>query len=327
MIAVMGDTSSGKSSLLSSIALVELPSSSELTTRCPIVLNMSKGNIRSAIVSVKSCELNARNTKIAVYSPKTIVNENWATLPSVISDAQKYNTSNCTSSVSRDMVVVKVVGPDYEDLTVVDLPGIVRSHGKDESQTLSQEIEVLIGDYLKNERCVILAVVPANVDFHNNQILSDAQKVDPMTKRTIPVITKPDAIDPGAEMEVLDLLQGKKMEFELGFHMTKGRGQIALNNKQSIKEALNDEEIFFRSKEPWRSMTDRSVFGIPNLRSKLSDLQVRIIRSSIPGILKEVNEKREKSLKEFGLLGEPLTTIKTVNSSVKRLVNFPYCLL
>jgi interferon-induced GTP-binding protein Mx1 len=42
MIAVMGDTSSGKSSLLSSISLVELPSSSELTTRCPIMLRMSQ---------------------------------------------------------------------------------------------------------------------------------------------------------------------------------------------------------------------------------------------------------------------------------------------
>ena len=35
MIAVMGDTSSGKSSLLSNISLVDLPSADSLTTRCP----------------------------------------------------------------------------------------------------------------------------------------------------------------------------------------------------------------------------------------------------------------------------------------------------
>jgi interferon-induced GTP-binding protein Mx1 len=40
MIAVMGDTSSGKSSLLTSISMVELPSSEKLTTRCPIMLQM-----------------------------------------------------------------------------------------------------------------------------------------------------------------------------------------------------------------------------------------------------------------------------------------------
>jgi hypothetical protein len=53
--------------------------------------------------------------------------------------------------VSRDMVEVKIVGPHYVDLTLVDLPGIVRSHGKDESHTLRDEIDALIGHYLKNE--------------------------------------------------------------------------------------------------------------------------------------------------------------------------------
>lgn len=40
MIAVMGETSSGKSSLLSSVSGVELPSASDLTTRCLIMLQM-----------------------------------------------------------------------------------------------------------------------------------------------------------------------------------------------------------------------------------------------------------------------------------------------
>ena len=78
-------------------------------------------------------------------------------------------------------------------------------------------------DYLANTRCVILAVLPSNVDFHNSQILADARKVDPETKRTIPVLTKPDLIDKGGETSVKDLLLGKKTEsFEMGFHMIKG---------------------------------------------------------------------------------------------------------
>ena len=72
-------------------------------------------------------------------------------------------------------------------------------------------------------RCVILAVLPANVDFHNSQILAEAKKVDAETKRTIPVLTKPDLIDDGAEGNVKDLLLGNKTEeFEMGFHMVKG---------------------------------------------------------------------------------------------------------
>jgi hypothetical protein len=53
-------------------------------------------------------------------------------------------------------------------LTLIDLPGIVRSIGKNESKDLIDDINNLIADFLRNERCVILAIVPANVDFHNS---------------------------------------------------------------------------------------------------------------------------------------------------------------
>ena len=52
MIAVMGDTSSGKSSLLSMISQVELPSNDKLTTRCPIMLQMHKKDVISGRVKV-----------------------------------------------------------------------------------------------------------------------------------------------------------------------------------------------------------------------------------------------------------------------------------
>ena len=52
MIAVMEDTSSGKSSLLPSISFVELPSSDTLTTRCPIRLQMCYAESKWASVKV-----------------------------------------------------------------------------------------------------------------------------------------------------------------------------------------------------------------------------------------------------------------------------------
>lgn len=43
MIALMGDTSSGKSSLRSKLSLVDLPIADSLMTRCPIILKMQEG--------------------------------------------------------------------------------------------------------------------------------------------------------------------------------------------------------------------------------------------------------------------------------------------
>jgi predicted GTPase len=43
-IAVMGDTSSGKSSLLSALTQIQLPSNDQITTRCPLRLRMEKSD-------------------------------------------------------------------------------------------------------------------------------------------------------------------------------------------------------------------------------------------------------------------------------------------
>lgn len=111
-----------------------------------------------------------------------------------------------------------------KNLTLIDLPGIVRTTGKEESETLAEDIQGLMNDYLSNPRCVVLAVLPCNVDFHNSQILVEARKVDPDTTRTIPVLTKPDLIDDGAQDSVKKLLLGMKTDsFKMGFHMVKGQ--------------------------------------------------------------------------------------------------------
>lgn len=254
MIAVMGDTSSGKSSLLSSLSAVELPSASELTTRCPIMLQMKRADDKRARIEVQWKDVpNGEVEEDIKFEPVIIDETKWKDLPVAIAQAQKHIIDHSGKEVARDIVSVRVEGPKCEDLTVVDLPGIVRSRGKDESENIVTDIRALIEDYLRNPRCVILAIVPANVDFHNSQIMADAVEVDPETKRTIPVITKPDLIDSGAENDVLDLLLGKKTQnFVMGFHMVKGRGQVDLDQKMTIDEAIVKEERYFDNTQPWR---------------------------------------------------------------------------
>ena len=186
MIAVMGDTSSGKSSLLSMISGVELPSNDKLTTRCPIMLQMHHSERLSATVKVIWKE-DEPIISSDVFESKIVDKSNWEDLTSTIEEAQAHIIKIRERDVARDIVSVDMAGPHCEDLTLIDLPGIVRSIGKDDSTTLSESIQSLLQDYLKNPRCVILAVLPSNVDFHNSQIMAEALKVDPDTKRIIPV--------------------------------------------------------------------------------------------------------------------------------------------
>ncbi|EJK70654.1 hypothetical protein THAOC_07967 [Thalassiosira oceanica] len=277
MIAVMGDTSSGKSSLLSNISEIELPSADVLTTRCPIMLKMHHRSARVKITWKDKPE----GTSVD-FTPVEISESSWSDITNAISAAQTHIVEKSGKEVARDIVSVDLHGPNCENLTLIDLPGIVRSVGIGESTSLTDDIQSLMEDYLKNPRCVILAVQPSNVDFHNSQIMAEARKVDPNTTRTIPVLTKPDLIDIGGEASVRDLLLGKKQKSlrsdftvqgcvllvarKLLLHsapkpLHPGRGQLALDNSLSIGEGVQQEDAFFRNTEPWKNVEDRTLFG------------------------------------------------------------------
>jgi hypothetical protein len=181
--------------------------------------------------------------------------------------------------------------------------------GKGESEDIIEDIRALIDKYLQNKRCVVLAIIPANVDFHNSQIMADARIVDPLTERTIPVITKPDLIDEGAEEGVLDLLLGKKtQEFALGFHIVKCRGQKDLNAGMTIAEGIEKEVRYFLTKKPWSQVDNRSLFGVTALGQKLVALEIEMLKKDIPVICKEIAKERQEAQGELSKLGKDLTS-------------------
>jgi hypothetical protein len=209
-LAVMGDTSSGKSSLLSAISEIQLPANDQITTRCPTRIRMEKNTSNNEVrarVDVKwHTDSPYKDEGTSTWERKETTD--FSQLAELISMAQKHILDLAKKGVAHDIIEVWLYSPNMNDLTLIDLPGSVRSVGRDEDASLIEDIHNLNRTFLINERCVILAIIPANVDFHNCAILSDALEVDPNTRRTLPVITKPDLIDPGAEGAVLDLLQG-----------------------------------------------------------------------------------------------------------------------
>eukprot|EP00957_Ditylum_brightwellii_P116951 8921070-Ditylum_brightwellii.AAC.1 len=246
MIVVIGDAGSGKSSLLSSILMLELMDNTYFTTSCPIQLHMSKSDKKQAAVGVRwnqrpsaaettapvyfesinrcaatplsSFSANVQSPvkevsnsasspdseyfpsaskplarrifsfgKVAPEFPEMVITEDeWHLLPEIISKAQKHIVDFSGNKISRHVVTVKISGPEYYDLTLVDLPCVVPSREINEMGTVD-DINCLVKDYLENNKgCVILAVFPANEDFRDSQIMAEVLKVDPETRRTIP---------------------------------------------------------------------------------------------------------------------------------------------
>ena len=275
-----------------------------LTTKCPMFLQLTRGPTRQARIAI---QWKPSKLQRPLFPALHFDDETWHTIPDSLLQAQDFILQQYNKDIASDLITLHIQGPNYAYLSLLDLPGLVYTKAEHEDVHMIRDIQSLLDEHLSNPRCILLAVVPANVDFHNSTVMAEALKRDKSTERTIPVITKPDLIDPGAEGQVLDLLQGKKVTFQLGFHMVKGRGQASLDQQHTIDDGLQDEEQYFDQVEPWKSVLDRSLLGTNNLRDKLATLLVKHTRQQIPGILHEIRNRKRVLSDMLELMGPPHT--------------------
>ncbi|KAJ3388962.1 hypothetical protein HDU84_009286 [Entophlyctis sp. JEL0112] len=299
-IAVMGDTSSGKSSVLSAISGIEFPSHAELTTRCPTQLVLSTAEAFTCTV----CIIRVKNSKAS--SPPSLKLKEPGEIRGAITELTKIIIDD-GPAISEDMISIEVSGPKYPNLTLIDLPGIVRTVADNEDPSMILNIRDLVTSYLQKKRTVILAVIPANVDMHNVEILQLAESVDPSGDRTIAIITKPDAVDFGAEKQIVDLLLNRKKFLKLGYHAMRCRGQQDLNEKMSIQEGVIKESKFFSNHPVWRNISPE-LLGVESLVPKLVNTLQNVINQSLTGVVEEINEKIEKCTEQLQELGEATDT-------------------
>jgi interferon-induced GTP-binding protein Mx1 len=297
-IAVIGDQSSGKSSLLNSLTGIPFPRGTGLVTRCPTVIAMQQvvGSKWHAEVSlVSSMKGNAHvNGTGPVSSPEE--------LAGMISTLTDYLTKSSVSGFSRDSIFVKVEAADIPNLIIVDLPGIIRTTTVGQNHTVISEVDELLDHFMLQPRTIILAVVPANQDIATVDVLERALRVDPLGARTIGVLTKPDLVDDGAEDEVLAVVNNMRKPLSLGYVIVKNRSQAQLKANLSLADALAAEDQFFLQHPRWQTIHKASR-GIDALSMKLTHCLVAQAKAALPFMKWELNQKIVMMEKDLRLLG------------------------
>jgi len=80
---------------------------------------------------------------------------------------------NGKPTFSEDVFKIELCGPDRDNLSIIDIPGIFRT--PDEKITTQEDIEMvkkMVHSWIQDERTVILAVLGANVEIATQEILS-----------------------------------------------------------------------------------------------------------------------------------------------------------
>uniref|UniRef100_A0A9J8C1W7 Myxovirus (influenza virus) resistance G n=1 Tax=Cyprinus carpio carpio TaxID=630221 RepID=A0A9J8C1W7_CYPCA len=278
-IAVIGDQSSGKSSVLEALSGIALPRGTGIVTRCPLELKLKK--VTSGV-----------NWKAVLsYREKKTEFVNSSLVESYIEQAQN-ELAGKGVGICDELITLEVMSPDVCDLTLIDLPGIARVPVNGQPEDIEKQIKRLITRYIEKQETINMVVVPCNTDIATTEALKMAQQVDPEGKRTVGILTKPDLIDRGTETKILDIVQNKTFPLRKGYIMVKCRGQHQINEKISLEEAAETERDFFQKHSFFRCLLNEDKATIKSLATKLTQNLVDHIKKSLP----QLNEQIKKQL-------------------------------
>ncbi|KAL8908438.1 MAG: hypothetical protein Q9171_005457 [Xanthocarpia ochracea] len=308
-LLVVGDQSSGKSSVLEGLTGLPFPRDSALCTRFATQITFrraSESATRVSIIPDKSAS-NEDATRMKAWERKGLRSLDRKNFSEILEEVQKVMgigtvNTGATKSFSDDVLRIEVAGPNQEHLSVVDVPGIFRKITEGVTTQIDiANVRAMAERYMDNPRSVILAVVPANVDIATQEILELAKKYDVEGDRTLGVLTKPDLVDKGAEDHVVRLVQGTSHSLSLGWCMVKNPGQQDLQRGDDFDRHAS-EEAFFRKEAIW-SKLDKDKVGVRSLRIRLAELLTGIVRKEFSHVRMDVVQQlqlNEKALKGMG---------------------------
>ncbi|XP_049730860.1 interferon-induced GTP-binding protein Mx2-like [Elephas maximus indicus] len=318
-IAVIGDQSSGKSSVLEALSGVALPRGTSITTRCPLVLKLKR----------QPCEyewrgkLSYRDKELHLHSPEEV--------EQVIHKAQNAIAGHGVS-ISHEPIHLEITSPEVPDLTLIDLPGIARVAMGNQPQDIGLQIKSFIKKYIERQETINLVVMPCNVDIATTEALNMAKEVDPDGDRTIGILTKPDLVDKGLETGILNVVRNLTYHLKKGYMIVRCRGQQEITDKLSLAEATKREIDFFQTHRNFRVLLEEGRATVPCLAERLTTELIVHIKKSLPLLGQQIQESHQRATEELRHYGTEvpdketdkmfflIEKVKVFNRDVEKLV-------
>jgi Dynamin central region/Dynamin family len=230
---------------------------------------------------------------------------------------EKMGISTTGRAFSKHVLRVEISAPNMPKLTLVDLPGLIHSDNKQQSEEDVHLISNLVQSYMSNPRSIVLAVVSAKNDFANQIILKRARLVDREGLRTLGLITKPDTLDRGSGLEAvyISLASNDNIHFRLGWHVVKNRDY---DSRQSSTEERDRSEESFLSTGVWAELP-RDMVGVGPLRQRLSRILLEQITTCLPNLMDDMQYGIEECEKKLLRLGDSRGTTEKQRQFLLRL--------
>ncbi|CAG8489032.1 10797_t:CDS:2 [Ambispora gerdemannii] len=331
-VVFCGNQSAGKSSLLEAISDVQLPRSDGTCTRCVMEIRLMDSKNRwecqiklrkeydnnddkklsrpeefkfgDIIIDKANVELMARRAQKALLNPT----RNWTEyLNWTFSTSNEVDARQNEIKFTKNVVCLEIKGPKVPNLSLIDLPGIIRHTENKQDEKFITIIQDLVEYYIGKEKSIIIATISCKDEIDNQAIVGLARKVDEFGIRTLGVLTKPDTIEVGAENQWLKIMCGEAHKLELGYYIVRNPPPKELQRGITFEEARKAEKEFFAGSCTWHHSHLQPRIGVEKLRGKLSELLIKAIERGLPSIKKDVEDQLNKARSELEELPDPIS--------------------
>ena len=298
-IVVVGDQSSGKSSVLESLAGINLPRGQGICTRVPLIMRLQHQPLPQPELVL---EFNGKVVKTDEEHVSEAINRATDEI------------AGLGKGISNAPLTLEVRKNGVPDLTMVDLPGITRVPVHGQPPNIYDQIKEIIMEYITPEESIILNVLSATVDFTTCESIRMSQMVDKSGERTLAVVTKSDMAPEG----LLEKVTADDVNIGLGYVCVRNR-----IGDESYEEARVEEAKLFET-HPMLSKIDKSIVGVPVLAQRLVQILAKSIAGNLPAIVKSITEKLNWNVaelkrmpKKMSSLSEAMTVFMQIIGSAK----------
>ncbi|CAK9144938.1 unnamed protein product, partial [Ilex paraguariensis] len=198
------------------------------------------------------------------------------------------------------------------NLTVIDLPGLTKVAVEGQSESIVEDIEMMVRSYVEKPNSIILAISPANQDIATSDAIKLAKEVDPTGERTFGVLTKLDLMDKGTnalDVWVLSImfkvLEGRAYRLQHPWVGIVNRSQADINKNVDMIVARRKEQEYFDSSPEYGHLTHK--MGSEYLAKLLSKHLETVIRQRIPSIIALINKTIDELNAELDRIGRPIS--------------------
>ncbi|KAI5465562.1 P-loop containing nucleoside triphosphate hydrolase protein [Mariannaea sp. PMI_226] len=317
-LAVVGEASCGKSSVLEALTHIRFPVKEQNGTLFTTAVILRCTAIAKADAKITTGDSSAASGSIVQPLERNRGDADPRDLAGAVEQATRMlGLQDADSYSPQHGLYVKVSGPDLLPFFITDLPGICWDEEKRNSRdaVLCRE---LAEREMANPDVIILAVVSAEYGPNTLKILDLARKYDPKGERTLGVITKPDlALSEAHRLKFANIAQNTdpKHRLDLGWHILRNRSCPGWQISSQERDWTESE--FFRV-APWSSVPQQAR-GAWMLRLRLGRILQASIYRSLPELSKAAKSKVEALSLRHHRLGPPLSTVEEARSCMVKV--------